>query len=750
MKVFMAFAALVSIGQVCGSPTGQDRHTRSSHEQTRTPRRNIPRTHVCHERHTASNLEGWVKGERLNASSLLPLRVGLRQSNLDKGHDLLMDISDPDSPNYSKHLSAEEVTDLFAPPKESVHEVQVWLMSAGIDQKELSQSTNKQWIQFDATVEEAEKLLMTDFHFFEHVESGVKNIACSEYHLPHQVARHVDYITPGIKLMAGGQEHKAPAIRRRRSEKRKARQSKTRHRRNVEPDFISHGVTTDANDGNPSSDAEKWFKITGSCSYEATPDCVRAQYRIPNGTKATPGNELGIFQSLNQHYNQWDLDMFWKYTAPYIPAGTHPELRSINGALGPTEIIDEAGEEADLDFQVAIPLVWPQKTVLWQTDDEWYQKDQQRVGTRYPGFFNTLFDAIDGSYCTLSLFNQTGNCKSPKCQDPEYPNPNAAESQGGYQGSLMCGVYKPTNVIAISYSGNEHVLPQNYMLRQCFEVMKLALQGVTVVESSGDYGVGGRRYDSRNGCLGPEKDVFSPRIMSNCPYVLSVGATALVENEKFDAGVVNNGTWKGKGKKGKEKGPKEGKMENELEFTERAPTSFASGGGFSNVFATPAWQRRHVDGYLRRANISDRGYQLGPVPLLAGGGNYSNVVGREKPVKYFHKNGRGYPDVSALGDYFRIITGGYSQRLGGTSVAAPIWASVLNVLNEERLAVGKRPVGLVHQVFYRHPEVFTDITTGSNPGCGSPGFQAKEGWDPVTGLGTPIYPKLLELFLRLP
>jgi tripeptidyl-peptidase I len=36
---------------------------------------------------------------------------------------------------------------------------------------------------------------------------------------------------------------------------------------------------------------------------------------------------------------------------------------------------------------------------------------------------------------------------------------------------------------------------------------------------------------------------------------------------------------------------------------------------------------------------------------------------------------------------------------------------------------------------YDHPEVFTDITQGSNPGCGGEGFPAKEGWDPVTGLG---------------
>ena len=51
---------------------------------------------------------------------------------------------------------------------------------------------------------------------------------------------------------------------------------------------------------------------------------------------------------------------------------------------------------------------------------------------------------------------------------------------------------------------------------------------------------------------------------------------------------------------------------------------------------------------------------------------------------------------------------------------------------------------------YDHPEVFADITKGANPGCGSNGFQVHKGWDPVTGLGSPIYPKLLKLFLSLP
>lgn len=42
-------------------------------------------------------------------------------------------------------------------------------------------------------------------------------------------------------------------------------------------------------------------------------DALSAQYQIPNNTRASKGNELGIFQSLNQHYSQEDLDNYWKH-----------------------------------------------------------------------------------------------------------------------------------------------------------------------------------------------------------------------------------------------------------------------------------------------------------------------------------------------------------------------------------------------------------------------------------------------------
>jgi tripeptidyl-peptidase I len=47
---------------------------------------------VIHEHHEKVHLEGWVEREHADPSALLPMRIGLKQSNIQKGHDLLMDM----------------------------------------------------------------------------------------------------------------------------------------------------------------------------------------------------------------------------------------------------------------------------------------------------------------------------------------------------------------------------------------------------------------------------------------------------------------------------------------------------------------------------------------------------------------------------------------------------------------------------------------------------------------------------------
>ena len=86
-----------------------------------------------------------------------------------------------DSPKYGQHLTAEEVIEIFAPAPSTVESVRDWLVGSGIDANTISQSTNKQWLQFDATTAEVESLLKTKYHVYEHTATGKTNVACDEY-----------------------------------------------------------------------------------------------------------------------------------------------------------------------------------------------------------------------------------------------------------------------------------------------------------------------------------------------------------------------------------------------------------------------------------------------------------------------------------------------------------------------------------------------------------------------------------------
>ncbi len=82
-----------------------------------------------------------------------------------------------------------------------------------------------------------------------------------------------------------------------------------------------------------------------------------------------------------------------------------------------------------------------------------------------------------------------------------------------------------------------------------------------------------------------------------------------------------------------------------------------------------------------------------------------------------------------------------------TRASAPVFATILTRINEECIAAGKATIGFVNPTLYANAGAFHDIVTGTNPGCGTNGFSCAEGWDPVTGLGTPDYPRLLDVFM---
>jgi kumamolisin len=125
----------------------------------------------------------------------------------------------------------------------------------------------------------------------------------------------------------------------------------------------------------------------------------------------------------------------------------------------------------------------------------------------------------------------------------------------------------------------------------------------------------------------------------------------------------------------------------------------ATGGGISTFFALPEWQ----------ANLH---------ATKSGGEAIALTM-------------RGVPDVAGDADPetgYSVRVDGTDTVIGGTSAVAPLWAALIARINA---ATGK-PAGFVNPVLYANQSDLRDVTSGNNGD-----FDAAQGWDACTGLGTP-------------
>ena len=132
-----------------------------------------------------------------------------------------------------------------------------------------------------------------------------------------------------------------------------------------------------------------------NCSEVATPECIAKLYDIPPAEKAHPNNSMGFFQK-GSWYQEKDLDLFFKTYAAHIPQGTRPRNLSINQAVwhyNEDDPLVSQPDEADLDLDIAYPIIYPQTATVYQVDDDYYTLHS---ANGYFGLFNTFLDAIDG------------------------------------------------------------------------------------------------------------------------------------------------------------------------------------------------------------------------------------------------------------------------------------------------------------------------------------------------------------------
>jgi subtilase family serine protease len=228
-------------------------------------------------------------------------------------------------------------------------------------------------------------------------------------------------------------------------------------------------------------------------------------------------------------------------------------------------------------------------------------------------------------------------------------------------------------------------------LRHAF--VSAAANGVTVLASSGDFGTANPGTTPiKNPATIPFPTVNWP---SSDPLVTSVGGTYLCTNPVTGTAVDST----------------DPPVNCQANPGIREIGWIDSGGGFSHIFAAPAYQSSLPAGSTpigAMRGVPDVGFQAssrtGPLVYATGGG---------------------------AGGWFIV---------GGTSCSSPQFAGLVAIADQ----IAGHGLGLINPTLYalaagpNYGTYFYDVTTGNNHADPTvPGFPATTGWDPVTGLGTP-------------
>ncbi len=278
-----------------------------------------------------------------------------------------------------------------------------------------------------------------------------------------------------------------------------------------------------------------------------------------------------------------------------------------------------------------------------------------------------------------------------------YEAPNTTQ---GFNDELARIVSDKTPVISVSWGDCETNMGQQEVQQENKYFQEAAAQGQSILVAAGDSGssscfqLSGQSFDTSLNADDPAAQ----------PYVTSVGGTTLTlnSNNSYQSEHVWNGGLFGG----------------------------AGGGGISQFWKLPNWQK-------------------GPGTQ----NSYSNGMRETPDVSLDADPATGYPVYCTAGSSCNGSGGGTSGWLtvGGTSAAAPMWAAMIALANQEAAQHGKGVLGFLNPAIYRiasgshYSSDFHDITPPSDPsvpsdndelGINGGAYPVTNAYDMATGWGT--------------
>jgi tripeptidyl-peptidase-1 len=284
----------------------------------------------------------------------LELSFFVKQRGVERAHDALLEVSDPDSELYGKHWSNKEVLELLKPDEEHINAVMEHLQSHGIIARKAT--PNGDILSAVVTAEKAETLLQTKYEAISHVKTGHVMHRCLEgYTLPADVARALDFVSPTVHLTKPAKPMSPP---------KDAKELHKSVRDPIEPPMGNETTTTTT---------KVWYNNSGVCPdpalYPTEPHQLRTLYSLSGTVGQDESSKQAVTGFIGQTYNLQNLKDYWQLYCHGMLCG-----KGLPGDVGDkTEGTDRV--EAMLDVDVITGVAGNVYTEFWGFDSPKYDND---------------------------------------------------------------------------------------------------------------------------------------------------------------------------------------------------------------------------------------------------------------------------------------------------------------------------------------------------------------------------------------
>lgn len=248
---------------------------------------------------------GWEFKTAAPANLKINMHLAMKEQNMDKLQQRLLEISDPGHADYGKHMSKADVEAMTAPSAASVDAVKNWLASHGVDAGEVSSG----FMPVTVTTAQAEKMLGTKYGVYYNAAKDRFTVRTTEYSLPKSVHSEIAMVQPTTMFSDMNM-------------------------------FNDRAKTTLS-----FTDTTLIQARQTSCDNGVTPSCLQSLYNV-NYTPQNGKTTIGITGYLGQVASQSDLQSFLQQYTNF-PSNATFSVQLVNGGSND----GDGTTEADLDTQ---------------------------------------------------------------------------------------------------------------------------------------------------------------------------------------------------------------------------------------------------------------------------------------------------------------------------------------------------------------------------------------------------------------